>query len=148
MAYAASSVQGSTLQFKQASGVTSYTTLKGVLSASESAEEADVIDVTAIDDASEVSLTGFAKPGTMTIEFAYDPKDTVQIALRNCATATGAAKLCDLKTTFNDGTTTDSSREWTGASVSKFDVQVAAKDALKATCVIKLSGSPTNVAGS
>lgn len=148
MPYAASSVQGSTLQFKQASGVTTYTTLKGVLSATESAEDADVIDVTAIDDASEVSLTGFAKPGTMTIELAYDPKDTVHIALRNCSTATGTAKICDLKTTFNDGPTTDSSREWTGASVSKFDVQVASKDALKATCVVKLSGSPTNTAGS
>jgi len=147
MPYAPSSIQGTTLQFKQASGVTSYTTIGGVLSASESAEEADVIDVTAINNASEVTLTGFAKPGSLTIELAYDPKDTVHIALREAATATGTGKIGDFKFTFADATT-PSTREWIGGSISKFDVQAASKDALKATCVVKLSGSPTDTAGS
>lgn len=148
MAYAPSGIQGSIIAFKQASGITVYTTIPGILSAPESAEDADTIDVTPIDASAESTVAGFSKPGTMAISLAYDPKNNVHQALNACAKATGAAKLCDLKITFNDSATTDSTREWIGASVLKFEVQVAAKAALIANVSVKLNGTPTDVAGS
>lgn len=147
MPYAPSAVQGAFIQFKQASGITTYTTIPGVLSAKESAEDADTIDVTPIDSASEVTLTGFSKPGSLQLELAVDLKNNVHQALHACAVATGTAKQCDIKYNLNDATT-DSTREWVTASVSKFEMDLSAKSGQKANVTIKLSGTPTNTAGS
>mgnify|MGYP000411500596 CR=1 FL=1 len=147
MAYAPIAVQGSKVQFKQTTGITTYTDVPGCLSYEESAEDADTIDLTPIDSSAEVSLTGFLKPGSATMQLAYDPKNNVHQALNACAKATGSAKLCSLKASFNDATT-PSTREWTNASVSKFEVKQAAKAGLIANVTIKLSGSPTDTAGS
>lgn len=148
MAYAPSGVQGSKVQWKNTTGgVTVLTDIPGVLSFSESAEEADVIDVTPINASSEVALTGFAKPGTATMQLAWDPTDTVHKAIRDASVATGSGKTGDLKEIFNDKTT-PSSRLWTAASVLKFEVVMNAKSGLIANVTFKLSGNPTNTDGS
>jgi hypothetical protein len=147
MAYAPTAVQGSSVKFKQASGITTFTVVPGCTDASESAEDADTIDATPIDSASEVALTGFAKPGSLTLALAVDLKNNVHQALQACAVGTGSAKLCDIQYSLNDATTA-STRTWTSASVSKFEVKLTAKGVQIANCTIKLSGSPTNVAGS
>jgi hypothetical protein len=146
MAYAPTAVQGSSVKFKQASGITAYTVIPGVTDASESGEDADTIDVTPIDSASEVTLTGFAKPGSLALTLAVDLKNNVHQALQACAIGTGSAKLCDIQYALNDATTA-STRTWTSASVSKFEMKLGAKGAQTANVTIKLSGSPTNTAG-
>lgn len=141
MSYAASAVQGGKWEWKNTTGgITTWTTIPGVLSAKESGEDADTIDVTAIDDTTEKSLTGFAKPGSMTMELALDLVNTVHLALDTACHSTGTGKTGDLRWTGTDTHT----RAWTGASVSKFEVDTSAKSALKANVTFKLSGSPTN----
>jgi hypothetical protein len=148
MAYAASGVQGSKVQWKNTTGgVTTLTDIPGVLSFEESAEDADTIDVTPINASSESTLSGFAKPGSATMQLAYDPTDTVHKAIRACAVGTGTAKTGDLKQFFNDKTT-PSTRAWTAASVQKFEVKLSAKAALIANVSFKLNGTPTDTDGS
>lgn len=147
MAYAPTPVQGSSIHMKQASGLTSYTKIEGVMDASESAEDADTIDATPIDSAAEVSLTGFAKPGSLNLTLAVDFKHNTHAALSNAAYATGSAKLVDLQYRLNDATNA-TTRTWLNASVSKFDAKLAAKSVQQASVAIKLNGTPTNVAGS
>lgn len=141
MPYAPSAVQGGQWKWKNTTGgITTYTKIPGVLSAKESAEDADTIDVTPIDSGSEVTLTGFAKPGSMSMELAGDLADTVHLALQACAVGTGTAKTGDLQWLGSDTHT----RTWTTASVSKFEVDTSAKSAFKINVTFKLSGSPVN----
>lgn len=141
MPYAPSAVQGGQWQWKNTTGgITTLTKIPGILSAKESAEDADTIDVTPIDATSEVALTGFAKNGTLSMEIAADLADTVLLALDAAAHATGTGKTGDLKWIGADTKT----RTWSGVSVAKSEFDTSAKSAFKQNVSFKLSGNPVN----
>lgn len=147
MAYGASGVQGSNVQIK-GGAIVSYTTLDGVLSIRESGGSSSDINVTPINSAAKVSIPGFADYGSIEMELAYDPKDTVHKSLRTAfGSATVSGKRRDLKWTYADGTTTNSSTEYLAATVTKFEVTEQSEDALKASVTLKINAVPVEVAG-
>lgn len=148
MAYTPSGVQGSTLEMKQASGITVYTTIKGVRNVREVSGGRAEIDITAIDDSSQQLLVGFAKPGTMSFELVYDEAENTHAALEAAYYDNGAtSQQVDLRYTASDRGTA-SKREYVGCRVKKFEVTAQTEAAWIANVELAISNEVTRTAGS
>ena len=136
MPYTASAVAGSTLKFTVA---TVLTVVKGANSVTLGGGERTDINVTGIDDTTEVFVGGRRAARELTFSLAHDPTDTVHAAMRTNYLAGTATPVA---ISLTDVSPTPKVRTFSGY-IKKFEETFGRDEALIANVTIKLTTDVT-----